>query len=192
MRCPDEPTGRTPPSTGNRARSAACSPTRQTFPRTCRPGQSTSTSSSLLEPLLETNPSVLGWRGHPVLPCRRPEKPRPDKGDDYLRDRCYLHRTGIEVRSARHGAEAKSHLNRHRCVRERASSRLADFKRLRLRYDHTAVTLLPLLLLAVTRIDVRRLCQAAELWDQVRGAPGPDRSRSARSSLGPRWACWRR
>ena len=46
---------------------------------------------------------------------------------------------------------------------ERTISWVLRFKRLGLRYDRTEATLLPLLLLAVTLINIRRLRQAAEL-----------------------------
>jgi hypothetical protein len=45
---------------------------------------------------------------------------------------------------------------------ERTISWVLRFKRLGLRYDRTAATLLPLLLLAVTLNDLRRLHQATE------------------------------
>ena len=119
--------------------------------------------SRLFEPLLETNPAVRGRRGRPGRPRRRPEKLHADKGYDYPRCRRYLHRRGIKVRIARRGIEAKTHLGRHRWVEERTISWVLRFKRLGLRYDRTEATLLPLLLLAVTLINLRRLRQSTEL-----------------------------
>lgn len=119
--------------------------------------------SKLFEPLLETNPAVRGRRGRPGRPRRRPEKLHADKGYDYPRCRRYLHRRGIKVRIARRGIEAKTHLGRHRWVVERTISWVLRFKRLGLRYDRTETTLLPLLLLALTLINLRRLRQTAEL-----------------------------
>ena len=46
---------------------------------------------------------------------------------------------------------------------ERTISWVLRFKRLGLRYDRTEATSLPLLLLAVTLINLRRLRQATEL-----------------------------
>ncbi len=46
---------------------------------------------------------------------------------------------------------------------ERTISWVLRFKRLGLRYDRTEATLLPLLLLAVTLINLRRLNPATEL-----------------------------
>ena len=119
--------------------------------------------SKLFEPLLETNPAVRGRRGRPGRPRRRPEKLHADKGYDYPRRRRYLHRRGIKVHIARRGTESKTHLGRHRWVVERTISWVLRFKRLGLRYDRTEATLLPLLLLAVTLINLRRLRQAVEL-----------------------------
>jgi len=119
--------------------------------------------SCLFESLLETNPGVRPRRGRPGRPRRRPEKLHADKGYDYPRCRRYLHRRGIKVRIARRGIEDKNHLGRRRWVVERTISWVLRFKRLGLRYDRTNTTLLPLLLLAVTLINLRRLRQTTEL-----------------------------
>ena len=81
----------------------------------------------------------------------------------FPRCRRHLHRRGIKVRIARRGIEDKTHLGRHRWVVERTISWVLRFKRLGLRYDRTETTLLPLLLLAVTPINFRRLRQATNL-----------------------------
>lgn len=104
-----------------------------------------------------------GCHGRPGRPRRWPEKLHADKGYDYPRCRRCLHRRGIKVWIARRGIEAKTHLGRHRWVVERTISWVLRFKRLGLRYDRTEATLLPLLLLAVTLINLRRLRQATEL-----------------------------
>lgn len=119
--------------------------------------------SRLFAPSRETNPGVRGRRGHAGRPRRRPEKLHADKGYDYPRCRRYLHRRGIKVRIARRGIEDKNHLVRHRWVVERTVSWVLRFKHLELRYDRTEGTLLPLLLLAVTLIILRRLRQATRL-----------------------------
>jgi transposase len=119
--------------------------------------------SKLFEPLLETYPSVRGRRGRPGRPRRRPEKLHAEKSYDYPRCRRYLHRRSIKVRNFRRGIEAKTHLGRRRWVVECTISWVLYFKRLGIRYDRTEATLLPLLLLAVTLINLRRLRQATEL-----------------------------
>lgn len=113
--------------------------------------------SKLFEPLLETNPAVRGRRGRAGRPRRRPAKLHADKGYDYRRCRAYLHRRGIKVRIARRGIEDKTKLGRVRWVIERTISWLLRFKRLGLRYDRTERTTLPLLILACTVINIRRL-----------------------------------
>jgi transposase len=97
---------------------------------------------------------VRGRRGHPGRPRRRPDKPHADKGYDYRRCRAYLTHRGIKVRIARRGNEDKSKLGRVRWIVELTSSWLLRFKRLGLRYDRTT---LPLLMLACTVINIRRL-----------------------------------
>jgi IS5 family transposase len=119
--------------------------------------------SRLFESLLESNPGVRGRRGRPCRPRRRPEKLHADKGYDYPRCRRYLQRRGIKVRIARRGIEDKNHLGRHRWVVERTISWVLRYKRLGIRYDRTEATVLPLLLLAVTLINLRRLRQATGL-----------------------------
>ena len=117
--------------------------------------------SKLFEPLLETNPSVRGRRRRPGRPRRRPEKLHADKGYDYPRCRCYLHRRGIKVRIARRGIEAKTHLGRHRWVVERTLAWLNRFRRLAIRYErradiHEAFVILGCALICLNQI--RRFC----------------------------------
>jgi hypothetical protein len=71
------------------------------------------------------------------------------------------------MRIARRGIENENHLGRHRWVVERTISWVLRFKRLGLRYDRTKATLLPLLVHAVTLINLRRLRQAAKFRGQV-------------------------
>jgi transposase len=113
--------------------------------------------SMLFEPLLQTNPTVRGRRGHAGRPRCRPDKLHADKGYDYRRCRAYLTRRGIKIRIARRGIEDKSKLGRVRWVVERTISWLLRFKRLGLRYDRTERTTLPLLTLACTVINIRKL-----------------------------------
>jgi len=113
--------------------------------------------SMLFEPLLDTNPTVRGHQGRPGRPRCRPDKLHADKGYDFRRCRRYLTRRGIKVRIARRGVEDKSKLGRVRWVIERTISWLLRFKRLGLRYDRTERTTLPLLTVACTVINTRRL-----------------------------------
>jgi len=127
------------------------------------PSAANTHDSLLFEPLLDTNPAVRGERGRSGRPRRRPEKLHADKGYDYKRCRTYLHRRGIAVRIARRGVRDKTKLGRHRWVVERTTSWLLRFKRLGLRYDRTERTLRPLLTLAITLINFRRLAKVNTL-----------------------------
>ena len=114
----------------------------------------------LFEPLLQTNPTVRGSRGHAGRPRCRPDKLQADKGYDYRRCRAYLTRRGIKIRIARRGIEDKSKLGRVRWVIERTISWLPRFKRLALRYDRTERTTPPPLTLACTVINTRQLIRS--------------------------------
>ena len=116
--------------------------------------------SRLFEPVLDTNPAVRA--GHRGRPRRRPDKLHADKGYDYPRCRRYLHRRGIAVRITRRGVENTTNLGRHRWVVERSISWLLRFKRLGVRYERTELTVRPLLTLAVTIINFRRLTKATQ------------------------------
>jgi transposase len=89
-------------------------------------------------------PSTNRYLGSGVVRCGRCGKPM---GADQ----------GIKVRIARRGVEDKTRIGRHRWDVERTVSWLLRFKRLGLRYDRTEGTLRPLLLLAVSIINLRRL-----------------------------------
>ena len=65
----------------------------------------------------------------------------------------------LRRRGLRRGIEDKTKLGRHLWVVERILSWLLRFKCLGLRYDRTEATLRPLLLLAVSIINLRRLVQ---------------------------------
>lgn len=67
------------------------------------------------------------------------------------------------MRIARRAIEDKNQLGRHRWVVERTISWVLRFKRLGIRYDRSEATLLPMLLLAVTLINLHRLRQATGL-----------------------------
>ena len=115
--------------------------------------------STMLAPLLDTNPGVRERRGRAGRPRRRPGKLHADKGYDYPRCRRYLTRRGIGVRIARRGIEDSTRLGRVRWVIERTMSWLLDFRRLALRYDRSETTITALLSLACALICHRRLAQ---------------------------------
>jgi IS5 family transposase len=68
--------------------------------------------SQLLEPLVDAVPAVIGPRGRPGRPRRRPAKLHGDKGYDYPGSRQLLRRRGICPRIARRGLESNTRLGR--------------------------------------------------------------------------------
>lgn len=113
--------------------------------------------SLLLEPLVDAVPAVVGPRGRPGRPRRRPAKLHADKGYDYPRCRRALRRRGITARIARRGVESSARLGRHRWVVERTQGWLLGFRRLQVRYERSADLLVGLLHLACALICARTL-----------------------------------
>lgn len=113
--------------------------------------------SLLLEPLVDAVPAVVGPRGRPGRPRRRPAKLHADKGYDYPRCRRALRRRGITARIARRGVESSARLGRHRWVVERTQAWLLGFRRLQVRYERSADLLVGLLHLACALICARTL-----------------------------------
>ena len=63
--------------------------------------------SQLLEPMVDAVPAVIGPRGRPGRPRRRPAKLHGDKGYDYPTCRRLLRRRGITPRIARRGSRRR-------------------------------------------------------------------------------------
>ena len=91
--------------------------------------------SQLLEQLVDAVPAIIGPRGRPGRPRRRPAKLHADKGYDYPTCRRALRRRGISPRIARRGVESSTRLGRHRWKVERSLSWLSCFRRLQVRWD---------------------------------------------------------
>lgn len=117
--------------------------------------------SRLLEPLVDAIPPV--WRpvGEPGRPRRRPTKVHGDKGYDYPVLRRASRRRGITPRIARRGVESSERLGRHRRVVERTIAWVLAFRRLTVRSDRQAASVLAVLHLACALICVRFLRRAA-------------------------------
>ena len=96
----------------------------------------------------------------PGRPRRRPTKLHADKGYDYPAQRRALRRRGITARIARRGVESHERLGRHHWVVERTQAWLVGFRKLALRHDHQAATVLARLPLACTLICLRFLAHA--------------------------------
>jgi transposase len=116
--------------------------------------------SQLLEPLVDAVPPI--WRplGEPGRPRRRPAKLHGDKGYDYPVLRRALRRRGITPRIARRGIESSERLGRYRWTVEHTIAWLVAFRRLTVRYDRHAASVLAFLHLACTLICLRFLRRA--------------------------------
>jgi transposase len=91
--------------------------------------------SLVFEPLMAAIPAVLGPRGKPGRPRKRPGKLHADKGYASRENRALLRRRGIGCRIARKGVESGERLGRHRWVVERTLAWLARYRRLAIRYE---------------------------------------------------------
>jgi len=102
-------------------------------------------------------PAVIGPRGRPGRPRRRPAKLHGDKGYDYPSCRQLLRRRGITPRIARRGVESNTRLGRHRWKAERSLAWLLANRRLTVRYERRADLLTAFLHLAWALICARKL-----------------------------------
>ena len=113
--------------------------------------------STMLLPLVDAIPSIIGPRGKPGRPRKRPAKLHGDKGYDYPTLRRALRTRGIAPRIARRGIDSSERLGRYRWVVERTQAWLLGCRRLGLRYERRADLLQGLLHLACALICVRFL-----------------------------------
>lgn len=113
--------------------------------------------SLLLEEVIDAIPEIVGPRGRPGRPRRRPGKLHADKGYDYPRCRRALRARGIVPRIARRGIESSERLGRFRWVVERSLAWLLGCRRLGVRYERRPDLLLGFLHLACALICLRFL-----------------------------------
>jgi transposase len=113
--------------------------------------------SQLLEQLVDAIPAIIGPRGRPGRPRKRPAKLHADKGYDYPGCRRLLRRRGITPRIARRGVESSTRLGRHRWKVERSLAWLLANRRLTIRYERRADILTAFLQLACALVCARRL-----------------------------------
>jgi transposase len=113
--------------------------------------------SQLLEQLVDAIPAIIGPRGRPGRPRRRPAKLHADKGYDYPTCRRALRRRGISPRIARRGVESSQRLGRHRWKVERSLAWLLANRRLTVRYERRADILQAFLHLACALLCVGKL-----------------------------------
>ena len=113
--------------------------------------------SQLLEQLVDAVPAIVGPRGRPGRPRRRPAKLHADKGYDYPSCRRALRRRGITPRIARRGIESSQRLGRHRSTVERSLAWLLANRRVTVRYERRADLLMAFLHLACALTCSRKL-----------------------------------
>jgi transposase len=113
--------------------------------------------SQLLEQLVDAVPAIIGPRGRPGRPRRRPAKLLADQGYDYRTCRQALRRRGIIARVARRGVESNTRLGRHHRKVERSLAWLLANRRLTVRYERRADLLEAFLDLACALICARKL-----------------------------------
>jgi len=118
--------------------------------------------SKLLEPVVDAIPAVVGPRGRPGRPRKRPGKLHADKAYDSSEKRRALRSRGITPRIARRGVDSSGRLGRHRWVVERSLAWLLGFRRLGVRYERRSDLLLGLLHLACSLACVRFLGPVAQ------------------------------
>lgn len=110
-----------------------------------------------LLPLVDAIPSIIGPRGKPGRPRKRPAKLHADKGYDHPVLRRVLRARGITPRIARRGIESSERLGRHRWVVERSLGWLLTFRRLGVRFERRADLLQGLLHLACALLCLHAL-----------------------------------
>jgi transposase len=113
--------------------------------------------SQLLEQLVDAVPAIIGPRGRPGRPRKRPTKLHADKGYDYPTCRRILRRRHITPRIARRSVEPNRRLGRHRWKVERSLAWLVANRRLTVRYERRADILTGLLHLACALLCARKL-----------------------------------
>jgi transposase len=134
---------------------------RRGIPLAVRLSEANAHDATQLLPLVDAIPSVIGPRGKPGRPRKRPAKLHGDKAYDSVALRCALRRRGISPRIARRGIDSSERLGRHRWVVERTLSWLLGFRRLGVRFERRAEVLQGLLHLACSLICLRFLSEAA-------------------------------
>jgi transposase len=133
---------------------------RNGIPLAVRLSAANSHDATQLLPLVDTIPPIIGPRGKPGRPRKRPAKLHADKAYDSADLRRALRSRGIAPRIARRGIDSSERLGRHRWVVERSLSRLLGCRRLGVRYERQADLLQGLLHLACALICLRYVTSA--------------------------------
>lgn len=94
--------------------------------------------STQLLPLIDAIPAIIGPRGKPGRPGKRPATLHADKAYDSLPLRRALRARSITPRIARRGIDSSGWLGRYRWVVERTQAWLLSYRRLGVRYERRA------------------------------------------------------
>jgi transposase len=116
--------------------------------------------AKLLEPLVDAVQPIRRPIGEPGRPRKRPAKLHADKAYDFGSARRALRERGITPRIARRGVESSERLGRVRWVVERTQAWVVAFRKLSVRYDRHAASVLAFLHLACALICLRFLAHA--------------------------------
>jgi transposase len=110
--------------------------------------------------LVDAIPAIIGPRGKPGQPRKRPAKLHGDKASDASDLRRALRARGITPRLARRGSDSSERLGRYRWLVERTLSWLLGCRRLSVRYERRADLLQGWLHLACALICLNFLAPA--------------------------------
>ncbi len=130
---------------------------RNGIPLAIRHSAANAHDATQLVPLVDAIPAIVGPRGRPGRPRKRPAKLHADKAYDASTLRRALRARGITPRIARRGIDSSERLGRHRWVVERSLAWLLGFRRLGVRYERRADLLQGLLDLGCALICLRCL-----------------------------------
>ena len=108
-------------------------------------------------PLIDAIPPIIGPRGRPGRPRKRPATLHADKAYDSSPLRRALRARGITPRIARRGIDSSERLGRYRRVVERSLAWLLGCRRLGVRYERREDLLQGLLHLACALLCLRFL-----------------------------------
>lgn len=133
---------------------------RNGIPLTVRLSAANAHDAKQLLPLVDAIPPIIGPRGKPGRPRKRPAKLHADKAYDGSDLRRALRARGITPRIARRGIDSSERLGRYRWVVERTQAWLLGYRRLGVRYERRADLLQGLLHLACSLICLNFLAPA--------------------------------
>jgi transposase len=137
-----EHTGPSPVDRGKKGSKYHCLVDRQGVPLAIQLTAANVHDSKLLEPLLDAVRPIRRPIGEPGRPRQRPAKLHADKGYDFPEKRRALRKRGITPRIARRGVESSERLGRVRWVVERTQGWIVAFRKLAIRFDRKAASVL--------------------------------------------------